>query len=229
MEFVESALLADMIFEWHETPFCKLFETLHAPQEHSTVMDAMLVDMDIPEITISTPAPSSPAAKPAGDLPVCPSTESAPPVAVTEALAKLPLDVHRGAAFEEEIPPSAPFTPRAVKQTRRASKRELRSEDVKAPAKSSKRVGAEQVKQSRAPTRAEHIIRERQRRDDMAAKYLVLESLLPPASKVIHRHSCFRAHHVQSCVILFPNSCRYPSQESAVTWWCMSRPTCFLT
>ena len=39
-------------------------------------------------------------------------------------------------------------------------------------------------KEVRSPTQADHIIRERQRRDDMAAKYNVLEALLPPAIKV---------------------------------------------
>ena len=44
--------------------------------------------------------------------------------------------------------------------------------------------GAEKSKQFRAPTKAEHIVRERQRRDDMAVKYNILESLLPSAAKV---------------------------------------------
>ena len=44
--------------------------------------------------------------------------------------------------------------------------------------------GVEKSKQFRAPTKAEHIVRERQRRDDMAVKYNILESLLPSAAKV---------------------------------------------
>lgn len=44
--------------------------------------------------------------------------------------------------------------------------------------------GGEKSKQFRAPTKAEHIVRERQRRDDMAVKYNILESLLPSAAKV---------------------------------------------
>jgi hypothetical protein len=40
----------------------------------------------------------------------------------------------------------------------------------------------------RPPEQAEHIIRERQRRDDMSSKFLMLESLLPPGPKVTLIH-----------------------------------------
>ena len=78
----------------------------------------------------------------------------------------------------------APVTPPAAKPKRtRASK----AASKKSAKKSCQGVGAvaEQPKaESRLPTQAEHIIRERQRRDDMSHKYLILESLLPSAPKV---------------------------------------------
>lgn len=42
-----------------------------------------------------------------------------------------------------------------------------------------------EAKEIRGASQAEHIRRERQRRDEMAAKYTLLETLLPPAPKVI--------------------------------------------
>lgn len=46
--------------------------------------------------------------------------------------------------------------------------------------------GQELLKSQRPAEQAEHIIRERQRRDDMTSKFLMLESLLPPGPKVMH-------------------------------------------
>ena len=42
----------------------------------------------------------------------------------------------------------------------------------------------------RATDQADHIMRERQRRDDMTSKFLVLESLLPGGAKVINQAAC---------------------------------------
>lgn len=50
----------------------------------------------------------------------------------------------------------------------------------------SQRIGCEQrMKSKRLTDQAEHILRERQRRDDMSNKFLMLESLLPPGPKVM--------------------------------------------
>jgi uncharacterized membrane protein len=81
----------------------------------------------------------------------------------------------------------APVTPSAAKPKRtRATKATSKKSAPKAK-KQCRGVaaGAEQPKDSRLATQAEHIMRERQRRDDMAAKYLILETLLPTAPKVI--------------------------------------------
>lgn len=86
----------------------------------------------------------------------------------------------QGSQREASVTPAATkpkrtrATPRASKSTPKAKK------PCPDPA-----VVAEQAKEkeNRLPTQAEHIIRERQRRDDMASKYLILESLLPPAPK----------------------------------------------
>lgn len=40
------------------------------------------------------------------------------------------------------------------------------------------------VKQKRPPEQSDHILRERQRRDDMTSKFAILESLLPIGVKV---------------------------------------------
>jgi len=80
-----------------------------------------------------------------------------------------------------------PFTPAAAKPKRtRATPRASKSTSKAKKPCPDPAVVAEQAKEKekRLPTQAEHIVRERQRRDDMAAKYLILESLLPPAPKV---------------------------------------------
>lgn len=76
----------------------------------------------------------------------------------------------------------APVTPPAAKPKRTRAVRASTKKSTKAKPKPEAAV-AEPPKESRLPTQAEHIIRERQRRDDMAAKYSILESLLPPAAK----------------------------------------------
>ncbi|KAG0553324.1 hypothetical protein M758_12G003000 [Ceratodon purpureus] len=76
----------------------------------------------------------------------------------------------------------APVTPPAAKPKRtRATK--VNSKKSAPKAKKARQTVAEQSKESRLATQAEHIMRERQRRDDMAAKYTILESLLPAAPK----------------------------------------------
>ncbi|KAG0562762.1 hypothetical protein KC19_9G169400 [Ceratodon purpureus] len=76
----------------------------------------------------------------------------------------------------------ATVTPPAAKPKRtRATKVNLKKSAPKA--KKARQTVAKQSKESRLATQAEHIMRERQRRDDMAAKYMILESLLPAAPK----------------------------------------------
>jgi len=98
----------------------------------------------------------------------------------------------------------APFTPAAAKPKRtRATPRTSKSTPKAKKPCPDPAVVAEQPreKENRLPTQAEHIIRERQRRDDMAAKYLILESLLPPAPKV--------TNHLQVlCLLDFGDLCR---------------------
>lgn len=79
-----------------------------------------------------------------------------------------------------------PLTPAAAKPKRTRAPRAAKSAPKAKKPCPDPAVLAEQApeKENRLPTQAEHIIRERQRRDDMAAKYLILESLLPPAPKV---------------------------------------------
>lgn len=84
---------------------------------------------------------------------------------------------------------SAPDTPPVEKPKRSraggpAKSRPGSLKAKKAPAELRPDDPASKAKANRVPTKADHIIRERQRRDDMAAKYSTLESLLPPASKV---------------------------------------------
>lgn len=75
-----------------------------------------------------------------------------------------------------------PVTPPAAKRKRTRGSRASTKRSTKVKPKP-EAVVVELSKEARLPTQAEHIIRERQRRDDMAAKYLILESLLPPAAK----------------------------------------------
>jgi hypothetical protein len=174
MEIVDPSLLADMIFQWHhEAPFAQdgLVEAL----QQSDIMDSMLADMDLPEIVDM-------------DLSVIdtPAVARASPNAGRLWPPATPhVEVSENAS---EVPTSRQWAS-AVKPTRRVG----RSGTV---------VNAEQqVKESRAPTHAEHIIRERQRRNDMAAKYLVLESLLPPAPKVCRLPVCLLFGRCLSIVV----------------------------
>jgi hypothetical protein len=66
-------------------------------------------------------------------------------------------------------------SPRAKKSRTELVVKELASEGE---------VQAEAKEEVRRASQAEHIRRERQRRDEMAAKYTHLETLLPPAPKV---------------------------------------------
>ena len=177
MEIVNPPLLADMIFQWHhEAPFAQdgIVEAL----QQSDIMDSMLADMDLPEIVdmdlsvIDTPAVAR-ASPNAGRL----WPPATPHVEVSEDIVKA-----------SEVPTSRQSAS-AVKPTRRVGR-------------SGMVVDAEQqVKESRAPMHAEHIIRERQRRNDMAAKYLVLESLLPPAPKVCRLPVCLLFGRCLSIVV----------------------------
>lgn len=106
-----------------------------------------------------------------------------------------PLKVANSLTASQGSHEGAPFTPPAAKLKRtRATKATSKKNALRAK-KSCQGAAAvaEQAKENRLPTQAEHIIRERQRRDDMAAKYLILESLLPPAPKVI---TCLPALYV---------------------------------
>ncbi|KAG0583415.1 hypothetical protein KC19_3G134400 [Ceratodon purpureus] len=215
MDLMDSALLADFEFQWHESPFCGFndgIETLNA-QDHCSFMESLLEDMGLPQTTTTIPEPrtshlsiATSVAKvpPPLQWPVC---DSGPLPSVSDILqgsvprseniVKFPLVQQKGATVDansdvgleklatDSTSPqsdSAPYTPPAVKQTRRSSKRKANSK-AKEPAKSRILEDVAQVNVNRPPTHAEHIIRERLRRDDMAAKYLILESLLPPAPK----------------------------------------------
>ncbi|XP_024384336.1 uncharacterized protein [Physcomitrium patens] len=69
----------------------------------------------------------------------------------------------------------------------------------------SQRIGCEQrMKSKRLTDQAEHILRERQRRDDMSNKFLMLESLLPPGPKrdrsTIVDHSVAYVKSLHECI-----------------------------
>ena len=220
MDLVDSSLLADMILQWHhEPPSCTLTDgtelhNLHASLDniHSNIMDSMLVD--IPELPEPFAATNS-LAKPVSSIALWSGGGqnefvSDPRVGVSERMVRLPPVVQRGGCGFDvslvkasdpdslQLLDSEPFDdPPEVKPTRRARKGAIKATET---AKRRKVFDGEQMKLNRAPTHAEHIIRERQRRDDMASKYLILESMLPRAPKV----------HWTPCSLTFP-TCMCPS------------------
>lgn len=202
--------LLEEIFQW-QTPFCTLPNDVDCidNDEVIPIIDGMLVDIELPELNLipehaaSHPKPLSSTLCYSNSISTTPVVNPANLQIKTSESIRNSLTVITKCSSMQigtggfEIPApasplsSAPNTPPFVKPKRSCGS------GIGGPAKAKSstpktrkgpvllRLGAaERSKENRVPTTAEHIIRERQRRDDMAAKYTILESLLPPATKV---------------------------------------------
>jgi len=203
------------VLEW-QTQFCGAsLNDVMGPERTMPSLDAMLIDSELPEISLgpelaaqsaSYPSPLSLSLWPPNpvSIPLSPPHSLSRTIPVGTSAIQAPASTRNRLAVNTEpcsagqtgtrgfdIPapttpvPSAPDTPPKRSRGRGTAKSKY-TPKKKSPQELGFAAAAQpKSKENRVPTTAEHIIRERERRDDMSSKYSILESLLPPAPKVL--------------------------------------------